>query len=128
MQRITLLALPLLYLFAALWFSAHNAPWGRNVDPEYAYPMNSLTWAGGGDFHKADHPGTTTLLLGGLVIKALAPHESVLEYGAKNLEHIIYVARAVEISFLAFVLVMGGALVMRCSRLSLALIFQTAPF
>ncbi len=128
MQRITLLVLPLLYLFSALWFSAHNAPWGRNVDPEYAYAMNSLTWAAGGAFHKADHPGTTTLLLGGLVIKALAPRESVLEYGAKNLEHIIYLARTVEISFLTFVLVIGGAIVMRCSRLSLALIFQTTPF
>jgi hypothetical protein len=128
MQRMTLLVLPILYLVVALWYSAHNAPWGRNVDPEYAYAMNSLTWAGGGAFHKADHPGTTTLLLGGLVIKALAPRDSILEYGAKNLPYIIYVCRAVEIILLSLALLVSGEMVRRSTRLSFAIIFQTAPF
>jgi hypothetical protein len=128
MQRLTILALPILYLVVALWYSANNAPWGRNVDPEYAYAMNSLTWAGGGAFHESYHPGTTTLLLGGLVIKALAPRDAILEYGVRNLAYIIYVSRTVEIILLSLVLLVSGEMVRRCTRLSFAIIFQTAPF
>ncbi len=48
---------------------AYMAPWGRQVDPRVAYAMNGLAWAAGYPMMKNDHPGTTTILLGGIVMK-----------------------------------------------------------
>ena len=62
--------MPLLYLAVALVYSANSAPWGSHVDPESAYAMNGLAWAAGYPMIKNDHPGTTTILLAGLVTRA----------------------------------------------------------
>ncbi len=89
-------ALPLLYLIVALLYSANSAPWGRQVDPESAYAMNGLAWAAGYPMMKNDHPGTTTILLIGIIIKSwtfLAGRSDVIEFGLKNYDAIIY-ARA----------------------------------
>ncbi|MDI1261693.1 MAG: hypothetical protein PS018_00350 [bacterium] len=40
--RYAVLAVPLAYLVLAPVYSAHAAPWGRQVDPESAYLMNGI--------------------------------------------------------------------------------------
>ena len=62
--RYAVAALPLVYLIAALLYSAASAPWGRRVDPESTYAVNGLAWAAGYPMMKNDHPGTTILLTG----------------------------------------------------------------
>src|SRR6266704_4264885 len=80
-------ALSLLYLIVALLYSANSAPWGRQVDPESAYAMNGLAWAAGYPMLKSDHPGTTTTMLAGLVIRSwafLANRSDVIAFGLTN--------------------------------------------
>src|SRR5207245_2548126 len=94
--RYAVAVLPLLYLIVALLYSANSAPWGRQVDPESAYAMNGLAWAAGYPMMKNDHPGTTTILLVGIIIKLwmfLAGRSDVIEFGLKNYDAIIYAAR-----------------------------------
>src|ERR1700692_794566 len=105
--RCAIAALPLLYLVVALLYSAYSAPWGRQVDPESAYAMNGLAWAAGYPMIKNDHPGTTTILLIGIIIKSwtlVAGRSDVIEFGLKNYDAIIYAARAAEAVILAGVL------------------------
>ena len=66
--RYAVVILPLLYLIVALLYSANSAPWGRQVDPESAYAMNGLAFVSGFPMMKNDHPGTTTILLAGIVV------------------------------------------------------------
>ncbi len=69
------------------------------MDPESAYAMNGLAWAAGYPVMKNDHPGTTTILLVGIMIKLwtfLASRSDVIELGLKNYDAIIYAARAAE--------------------------------
>src|SRR4030081_403615 len=90
--RYAVAALPLLYLIVALLYSAYSAPWGRQVDPESAYAMNGLAWAAGYPMMKNDHPGTTTILLIGIVIKLwtfLAGRSDVIEFGLKNYDGVL---------------------------------------
>ncbi|QWG15576.1 hypothetical protein KMZ29_13450 [Bradyrhizobium sediminis] len=85
--RYAVAALPPVYLAVALLYSAWSAPWGRQVDPESAYAMNGLAWAAGYPMIKNDHPGTTTILLIGLIVKLwtfLAGRSDVIEFGLKN--------------------------------------------
>ena len=110
--RYAVAALPLVYLIVALLYSANSAPWGRQVDPESAYAMNGLAWAAGYPMMKNDHPGTTTILLTGLVIKLwrfLAGEPDVVEFGLKNFDAIIYASRAAE------ALILSGALLASAS-------------
>lgn len=65
-----ILIVPILYLAATLLYSAWQAVWGVQVDPESAYTMNGLVAAAGYGSLKFDHPGTTTTLLVELVIRA----------------------------------------------------------
>jgi hypothetical protein len=96
--RYAVAAVPLAYLILALVYAANSAPSGRQVDPESTYAMNGLAWAAGYPMMKNDHPGTTTILLTGLVIKlwgVLAGQSDVVEFGLKNFDAIIY-ARGAE--------------------------------
>jgi len=116
----------------ALLYSANSAPWGRQVDPESAYAMNGLAWAAGYPMMKNDHPGTTTILLVGIIIKLwtfLAGRSDVIEFGLKNYDAIIYAARAAEAVILAGVLLVSGVIVRNATRSWLAaMLFQVAPF
>lgn len=97
--RYAVAALPLLYLTVALVYSANSAPWGRQVDPESAYAMTGLAWGVGHPMLKNDHPGTTTILLVGLVIRVwafLAGRSDVVEFALKNYDALIYASRAAE--------------------------------
>ena len=130
--RYAVAALPLLYLIVALLYSANSAPWGRQVDPESAYAMNGLAWAAGYPMIKNDHPGTTTILLVGIIVKLwtfVAGRSDVVEFGLKNYDAIIYVARAAEASILSGVLLVSGVIVRNATRSWLAaMLFQVAPF
>ncbi len=130
--RYAVLVLPLLYLFVALLYSASSAPWGRQVDPESAYAMNGLAWAAGYPMMKNDHPGTTTILLVGLLIKSwtfLAGRSDVIEFGLKNYDAVIYASRAAEALILSGILLASGVMVRKAARSTLAaMLFQTAPF
>jgi hypothetical protein len=130
--RYAVAALPLVYLIVALFYSANSAPWGRQVDPESVYAMNGLAWAAGYPMLKNDHPGTTTILLIGLVIKLwtfVAGRSDVIEFGLKNFDAIIYASRAAEALILSGALLASGVIVRNATRSSLAaLLFQVAPF
>jgi hypothetical protein len=123
--------LPLVYLIVALLYSANSAPWGRWVDPESEYAMNGLAWAAGYPMMKADHPGTTTILLIGIVIRVwtfLAGRADVVEFGLKNFDAIIYVSRAAEALILSGVLLAAGIIVRNATRSALAaVLFQVGP-
>jgi hypothetical protein len=130
--RYAVAALPLLYLIVALLYSANSAPWGRQVDPESAYAMNGLAWAAGYPMMKNDHPGTTTILLIGIIIKSwtlLAGRSDVIEFGLKNYDAIIYVARGAQALILSGALLVSGVIVWNATRSWLAaMLFQVAPF
>jgi hypothetical protein len=123
---------PLLYLAVALVYSAYSAPWGSHVDPESAYAMNGLAWAAGFPMIKNDHPGTTTILLAGLVTKAsafLSGSRDVVEWGLKNYDAMIHAVRAAEAILLALALFTGGLIVRKATRSAIsAVLFQVAPF
>ena len=130
--RCAVVALPLLYLILALLYSAYAAPWGRQVDPESTYAMNGLAWAAGFPMMKSDHPGTTTILLVGLVVKLwafLTGRLDVVEFGLKNFDALIYASRAVEALILSGALLASGVIVRNATRSSLAaMLFQVVPF
>jgi hypothetical protein len=130
--RYAVAALPLVYLIVALIYSASSAPWGRQVDPESVYAMNGLAWAAEYPMMKNDHPGTTTILLVGIVIKVwtfLAGGSDVVEFGLKNFDAIIYASRAAEALILSDALLAGGVIVRNATRSALAaMLFQVGPF
>src|ERR1700731_4147172 len=112
--RYAIALLPLLYLIVALVYSAHSAPWGRQVDPESAYAMNGLAWAAGYPMMMSDHPGTTTILLVGVFIKLwtfVAGRSDVIEFGLRNYDAIIYASRTVEALILSGALLASGVIV-----------------
>src|SRR5215475_1218386 len=124
--------LPLFYLVVALIYSANSPPWGSHVDPESAYAMNGLAWAAGYPMIKNDHPGTTTILVAGLVTKAYAfvsGQRDVVEFGLKNYDAMIYAVRGTEAVLLALALFAGGMIVRNSARSAVAaMLFQVAPF
>jgi hypothetical protein len=130
--RYAVAILPLLYLIVALLYSANSAPWGRQVDPESAYAMNGLAWAAGYPMMKDDHPGTTTILLVGLLIKAwafVAGRSDTIEFGLKNYDAVIYASRAAEALILSGVLLASGVIVRKATRSAIAaMLFQTTAF
>ena len=130
--RYAVVALPLAYLAAALLYSANTAPWGRQVDPESTYAMNGLVWAVGYPMMKNDHPGTTTILLAGIVIKLwsfLAGRSDVVEFGLRDFDAIVYASRAAEAVILSGVLLASGVIVRNVTGSALAaMLFQVAPF
>jgi hypothetical protein len=130
--RFTVAVLPVIYLGVALAYSTYSAPWGQQVDPESAYAMNGLAWAAGYPMMKNDHPGTTTILLVGMIIKLwtfLAGRSDVIEFGLKNYDAIIYVSRAAEALILSGALLASGIIVLNVTRSALAaVLFQVAPF
>lgn len=132
LAKLVVFAVPLLTLAVALIYSAHSPPWGVQVDPESAYAMNGLAAAAGYPFMKNDHPGTTTILLVDLMIRAwtfVAGRSDVIEFGLKNYDAMIYAARAVEALILSGVLAASGVLIRNTTRSSIAaMLFQVGPF
>jgi hypothetical protein len=130
--RLAILAIPALYLATASLYSAASAPWGTQVDPESAYAMNGLIAAAGYPSMKFDHPGTTTTLLVEIIIRLMAlvaRPDDIVAFGLKNYDAIIYAARACEAAILAGALLVGGLMVGKATKSTIAaLLFQVAPF
>lgn len=130
--RFAVAVMPLLYLAVALAYSVNTAPWGRPVDPESAYMMNGVAWAAGYGMMLNAHPGTTTILLAGLVTRIgayLNGQSDVVEFGLKHYETLIYASRALQIVIMAAALWVGGIIVLRTTRSAVAVaMFQCAPF
>jgi hypothetical protein len=130
--RYSVAVLPLAYLVVALVYSANSAPWGRQVDPESAYMMNGVAWSAGYGMILNSHPGTSTILLSGLVTKIgalLNGQSDVVEFALKHYDALIHASRAVQIVLMAVALLAGGIIVRRATQSAIAAtIFQIAPF
>ena len=130
--RCAVAVLPLVYLVVALIYSANSAPWGRTVDPESAYMMNGIAWTAGYGMILSSHPGTTTIVLGGLVARIgalLNGQPDVVEFALRHYDALIYASRAIQI-FLMFGALLGGGIIVRRTTQSAfaAAFFQVAPF
>ncbi|MET3906938.1 hypothetical protein ABID59_001269 [Bradyrhizobium sp. S3.3.6] len=127
-----ILIAPSLYLAATLLYSAWQAVWGVQVDPESAYTMNGLVAAAGYGSLKFDHPGTTTTLLVELVIRGwalVARPDDIVAFGLKHYDAITTAARTCEALVLSGALLAGGLIVGRTTRSAIAgLLFQAGAF
>ena len=131
-RTLLILIVPSLYLAATLLYSAWQAVWGVQVDPESAYTMNGLVAAAGYGSLKFDHPGTTTTLLVELVVRAwalLAHADDIVAFGLKHYDAITYAARTCEALVLTGALLAGGLIVGRTTRSAIAaMLFQAGAF
>jgi len=131
-RTLLILIVPSLYLAATLLYSAWQAVWGVQVDPESAYTMNGLVAAAGYGSLKFDHPGTTTTLLVEAIVRAwalFAGSDDIVAFGLKHYDAITYAARTGEALVLAGVLLAGGLIVGRTTRSAIAaMLFQASAF
>lgn len=132
LKSLFVLIVPSVYLIATLLYSAHQAVWGGQVDPESAYTMNGLVAAAGYGSMKFDHPGTTTTLLVEAIIRVwafFARPADIVEFGLSHYDAITYAARTCEAFVLAGALSVGGLMVSRVTRSAIAaMLFQVGPF
>src|SRR5258705_12211864 len=81
---------------------------------------------------KSGNPGTTRILLSGLVTKLgslLGCYPDVLGFGLKYSDALIYASRAAQVFLMAAALLAGGIIVRQATRSSIAaMMFQIAPF
>jgi hypothetical protein len=127
-----ILIVPSLYLAATLLYSAYQAVWGVQVDPESAYTMNGLVAAAGYGSLKFDHPGTTTTLLVELIVRGwalLARAGDIVAFGLAHYDAITWAARTGEALVLAAALLAGGIIVGRTTHSAIAaMLFQGGAF
>jgi len=131
-RTLLVLIAPSLYLAATLLYSAWQAVWGVQVDPESAYTMNGLVAAAGYGSLKFDHPGTTTTLLVEMIVRGwalLVRSDDIVAFGLKHYDAITYAARTGEALVLAGALLVGGLIVGRTTRSAIAaMLFQAGTF
>ena len=131
-RTLLILIAPSLYLAATLLYSAWQAVWGVQVDPESAYTMNGLVAAAGYGSLKFDHPGTTTTLLVEMIVRGwalLVRSDDIVAFGLKHYDAITYAARTGEALVLAGALLVGGLIVGRTTRSAIAaMLFQAGAF
>ncbi|WP_142251221.1 hypothetical protein [Bradyrhizobium sp. UNPF46] len=131
-RTLLILIVPSLYLAATLLYSAHQAVWGVQVDPESAYTMNGLAAAAGYGSLKFDHPGTTTTLLVELIVRGwavIARAEDIVAFGLEHYDAITRAARTGEALVLTGALLAGGLVVGRTTQSAIAaMLFQAGAF
>jgi hypothetical protein len=131
-RTLLILIVPSVYLMATLIYSAWQAVWGVQVDPESAYTMNGLVAAAGYGSLKFDHPGTTTTLLVELIIRGwamIARADDIVAFGLRHYDAITYAARIGEALVLTGALLAGGLIVGRSTRSAIAaMLFQAGAF
>lgn len=127
-----ILIVPSLYLAATLLYSAYQAVWGVQVDPESAYTMNGLAMAAGYGSLKFDHPGTTTTLLVALIVRGwalVAGAGDILAFGLEHYDAITWAGRTGEALALTGALLAGGLIVGRTTQSAIAaMLFQAGAF
>lgn len=131
-RTLLILVVPSLYLAATLLYSAWQAVWGVQVDPESAYTMNGLVAAAGYGSLKFDHPGTTTTLLVEAIVRGwalLTRSGDIVAFGLEHYDAITYAARTGEALALAGALLAGGLIVGRTTHSAIAaMLFQAGAF
>lgn len=129
-----LLVLPALTVCVEFRLRDASGPYwlGENLDPGYAYLLNSLNVA---DYHRPyfiGHPGTPVHMVGGAVIRAMnartGRQETVKEV-LTNPERYMTAINGVLVLFCGFCALIAGVVVFLASRsLPSALIVQATPF
>jgi hypothetical protein len=131
-RTLLIFIVPSLYLAATLVYSAWQAVWGVQVDPESAYTMNGLVAAAGYGSLKFDHPGTTTTLLVEAIVRGwalLARSGDIVAFGLEHYDAITFAARTGEALALAGAMLAGGLIVGRTTRSALAaMLYQAGAF
>ena len=94
--------------------------------------MNGIAWTAGYGMILSSHPGTTTIVLSGLVARIgafLNGQPDVVEFALRHYDALIYVSRTAHIFLMAGALLGGGIIVRRTTRSAIAAaMFQVAPF
>ncbi len=131
-RTLLILIVPSLYLAATLLYSAYQAVWGVQVDPESAYTMNGLVAAAGYGSLKFDHPGTTTTLLVELIVRGWAligGAQDIVAFGLEHYDAITWAGRTGEALVLMGALLAGGLIVSRTTQSAIAaMLFQAGAF
>ncbi len=129
-----LAALPLATVPLLATMRAASGPfWLRtNIDPTYAYLLNSLLIASGNGAWHSDHPGTTVQLLGAAtihVVHAVSNSGALPDDVLRRPEVYLGAMNAVLASLFVLSLLGGGVAIARSTgSLAAALLFQLTPF
>lgn len=107
--------------------------WQRsNIDPTYAYLLNSLLIASGKGAQHSDHPGTTVQLVGAATIRvvhAVSGRAALPDDVLRRPEAYLGAMHQVLVGILVATLLFGGAAIARTTgSLTAALLFQLTPF
>lgn len=136
-RQLTLLALlvfPALTVFVGGQLrNAAGPTWlGENLDPTYAYLMNSLNVANLHRPYYTDHPGTPIQILGGAVIRIMnlgSSEATTARNVLSNPERYIHVINGVLVVFCGLsVLFVGYTALVVFRSLPMALLLQVTPF
>jgi len=123
-------------ILTSLWLKHAQGPYwfSPNLDPEYAYLLNSLRLAQFANPCHVDHPGSTLQILGAALIRVTNLF-SAMEMGPlvdevlKNPEYYLNLIWGAEVALYAISLLVGGFIVKRATRsLEAAILVQTTPF
>lgn len=135
-SRLLLVLPPLILVLSALYLQSVRGPcWlGANLDPEYAYLLNSANLALGAPVGYTDHPGTPLQVLGAVTLRCAHAiraaqgadlQTAVLEQPEYHLAAMLAVLTALN----ALVLLCLGAFVLRCTgSIRWSLFLQMTPF
>jgi hypothetical protein len=129
-----LLVLPALLIFVACSIRTTSGPYwySENLDPSYAYLMNSLNIANLHRPNHIDHPGTPVQTIGAIVIKAknLGANESSLARTVlQNPDIYLRLINNLFIFLASVCLLGGGYVVFRITGdLFSAIVLQSTPF
>jgi hypothetical protein len=126
--------LPLLMILAALQVKNSSGPYwlSSNLDPTYAYLLNSLNLANGHRPFLTEHPGTPVQFTGALIIRALNGtnrERATAENVIRNVESYISRINIVFIVLSAVLLLLAGYLAFRVTgAIVSAIAVQLTPF
>ncbi|MEA2205890.1 MAG: hypothetical protein QOE77_2666 [Blastocatellia bacterium] len=129
-----LLLLPALLIVVAFQIRTASGPYwfSENLDPSYAYLLNSLNISNLHRPNHIDHPGTPVQTLGAVIIRILNPtadESSRAREVLKNPDVYLRTINNVFIFIAAFCLLVAGIVVFRVTgQLVSALLLQGAPF
>jgi hypothetical protein len=129
-----LIVIPLLVFFAADSFKRNSGPYwmGTNLDPAYAYLLNSLNLTQFKQVAYTDHPGTTLEVLGAIVIEVVhwtRGSDSVVNDVLRNPELYLGATSTFILFFLVVsVFVIGVLTLFLTGSFLFALIIQATPF
>jgi hypothetical protein len=103
-----------------------------NIDPTYAYLLNSLLIASGKGAQHSDHPGTTVQLVGAATIRvvhAVSGEAALPDDVLRRPEAYLSAMHQVLVAIFAATLLLAGAAIARSTgSLTAALLFQLTPF